>query len=119
MAEPSPPARRPLATYANYCEVGHNAYEFLVDYGQVRPEGDGIDIHTRIVAGPVPAKIFLRLLSEAVARFEAAHGPILVPEASDPLALLLAASPDFEERAMRARQRPASPPASRHDPDRR
>ena len=32
------PARAPLARYTNYFEVGHNPYEFLVDFGQYQPE---------------------------------------------------------------------------------
>jgi Protein of unknown function (DUF3467) len=104
-----------LATYANYSEVGHNAFEFLIDYGQVRPDGGGIDIHTRIVASPVPAKVFARLLADAIARFEADHGEIASPGEQDALALLLAANPDFanaefERRAMQVRMR-AEPPA--------
>ncbi|MFN7174046.1 MAG: DUF3467 domain-containing protein [Thermaurantiacus tibetensis] len=113
MAEPDPSTRRRLATYANYCEVAHNAFEFLLDYGQVRPDGSGIEFHTRIVAGPVPAKLFLRLLADSVARFEADHGPIPDPGETDALALLLAATPDFEARAIEARQRPAP----RSDPE--
>ena len=106
LPSPLPSAGPMLATYANYSEVGHNAFEFLIDYGQVRPDGGGIEIHTRIVAGPVPAKLFARLLNDAIARFEAENGEIPDAGEQDALALLMAASPDFEHRASEARMRP-------------
>jgi hypothetical protein len=97
----------PLATYANYCEVGHNAFEFLIDYGQFRPEAGAVQIHSRIVAGPVQAKLFARLLGEAVGRYEAQHGTIPDLDGDDPLGALMAAQPDFEGRA---RVEPSQPP---------
>jgi hypothetical protein len=109
MSDRSVCTRPPLAAYANYCEVGHNAFEFLIDYGQVRIEADGVDIHARIVTGPVQAKLFAQLLSEAVARFETDHGPIPDLGETDPLGALLAAVPDFERRAIRARAAPLPP----------
>lgn len=102
----------PLAVYANYCEVGHNAFEFLLDFGQFRPETTTVHVHSRIVSGPVQAKLFARLLSDAVTSFEATHGAI--PELADDDALggLIGAVPEFEHRAIRARGRPLSPVAS-------
>jgi hypothetical protein len=83
----------PLATYANYSEVGHNAFEFLIDYGQFRPEAGAVQVHSRIVTGPVQAKLFARLLSEAIARYEAQHGVIPDLDEDDPLSALLAPAP--------------------------
>jgi hypothetical protein len=102
----------PLAAYANYCEVGHNALEFLIDFGQFRPEIDTVSIHSRIVTGPVVAKLVARLLSDAIARFEAAHG--LIPEIAedDALSALIGSSPDFERRAIIARSRPRATPSA-------
>ncbi|SRR6266566_809916 len=78
--QPSEPLE---ARYANYFEVGHNAYEFIVDFGQYQPQGDAVRIQTRVVTGPVFAKLLLGLLAQAVARFEIEHGAI--EEASDEL----------------------------------
>jgi len=64
------------ARYANYFEVGHNAYEFLVDFGQYRPNTECVQMQTRIVTGPVFAKLLSSLLSKAVAQFEQEHGSI-------------------------------------------
>jgi uncharacterized protein DUF3467 len=104
----------PLATYANYCEVGHNAFEFLIDYGQFRPEAGAVQVHSRIVTGPVQAKLFARLLGDAIARYEAQHGAITDLDEDDPLSALIAAQPDFEGRAIRARSQPPAQGASPH-----
>src|SRR5262245_59642331 len=86
----SPRGRRPTckqlpieARYANYFEVGHNAYEFMVDFGQYQPPGEQVQMQTRIVTGPVFAKLLSRLLSQALEQFELEYG--IIEEASDDL----------------------------------
>jgi hypothetical protein len=86
-----PSSRRPAgkaaelleARYANYFEVGHNAYEFIVDFGQYQPQGESVQMQTRIVTGPVFGKLLARLLSQAVEQFESEHG--VIEEAADDL----------------------------------
>jgi hypothetical protein len=107
--------RAPLARYSNYFEVGHNPYEFLIDFGQYQPEAEGVLLHTRIAVGPTHAKLLATTLSRAVALHEAENGPIA--EASDPLdplEVVLRSLPDFERRAVNARRgaAPAGMPAS-------
>ncbi|MGA1797146.1 DUF3467 domain-containing protein [Sphingomonas sp. 4RDLI-65] len=101
-----------LATYANYCEVGYNAFEFLLDFGQFRPEARAVNVHSRIVAGPVQAKLFARLLADAIARFESAHGAIADLDDEDPLSALITSLPEFEHRATTVRAQPLSPSPS-------
>jgi len=103
---PAPAEQGPLAIYANYCEVGHNAFEFLFDFGQFRPESGNVNVHSRIVTGPVLAKLFARMFAQAVDRFEESHGPIADVSDEDALAGLIDNIPDFEWRAIRARSRP-------------
>src|SRR3954471_6468276 len=105
-APPTPAEQGPLAIYANYCEVGHNAFEFLFDFGQFRPDSGNVHVHSRIVAGPVQAKLFARMFTQAVDRFEATHGVIADVTDEDALGGLIDSIPDFEWRAMRARARP-------------
>jgi hypothetical protein len=91
-----------MAVYTNYFEVGHNAFEFLVDFGQFQPETETFVMHSRIVTGPVHAKLLAQLLSRAVTRFEDEHGEIVDlvgPEIDD----LMIPQPDFERRASMAR----------------
>lgn len=62
--------------YANYIEVGHNAAEFVFDFGQFYSEGERARVHTRIVTSPSYAKAFLETLRESIARYEESFGPL-------------------------------------------
>ena len=63
--------------YANYFEVGHNQFEFYVDFGQYDPQSEKVQMHTRIVTGPAYAKMMGETLSSSVESFEREHGPIV------------------------------------------
>lgn len=67
---------RPEGRYANYFEVGHNAVEFLLDFGQFYPDSNQQQLHTRIVTGPVYAKTLLETLRESIDRYERTFGAI-------------------------------------------
>src|SRR5262249_17368241 len=70
-------------TYANYIVIGHNAFEFILNFGQLY-EGNGEPrMHTRIVTAPVYAKAMLKTLNTAVSQFEMSHGAL--PDTEDPL----------------------------------
>ena len=62
--------------YANYFEVGHNAFEFLIDFGQLYSETGTAQLHTRIITSPTYAKAFLETLRESVERYERTFGAI-------------------------------------------
>jgi hypothetical protein len=67
--------------YANYFEIGHNAFEFLLEFGQMyfeEPEGR---MHTRIVTSPMYAKRLAETLNRALCQYEQAHGR--VPDAAE------------------------------------
>ena len=64
--------------YANYFEVGHNPFEFYVDFGQYDPQSEEVQMHTRIVTSPAYAKMMGETLSSSVESFEREHGPIPV-----------------------------------------
>ena len=101
--------RAPLARYSNYFEVGHNAYEFLVDFGQYQPDASEVVLHTRIAVGPALAKLLHGMLRNAIAEYELQNGAIVdIGDSSDPFDVLMRSLPDFERRAVRAR-RGASP----------
>jgi hypothetical protein len=65
--------------YANSFRIGHNAFEFLLDFGQVSPDREEAQFHTRIVTGPVFAKAFAKLLQEALEQYEQTFG-VIPPE---------------------------------------
>jgi hypothetical protein len=62
--------------YANYFEIGHNAFEFLVDFGQLYFEEPGAQMHTRIVTSPIFAKKLAETLNRALCQYEQAHGRV-------------------------------------------
>lgn len=61
--------------YANYFEIGHNAYEFILDFGQLY-KCEKAGIHTRIITGPVYAKALLISLKESIDKYERDFGKI-------------------------------------------
>jgi hypothetical protein len=74
--EPSVASGPTEGRYANYLQVGHNAFEFLIEFGQQDPGGGQPVLHTRIVATPVYASAFLRVLTEALEAYRQAFGEI-------------------------------------------
>jgi hypothetical protein len=62
--------------YANYVEIGHNAGEFLLDFGQLYGGLEQAVFHTRIVTSPICAKALNRLLGDSIGRYEQAYGVI-------------------------------------------
>ncbi|UCE07445.1 MAG: DUF3467 domain-containing protein [bacterium] len=56
--------------YANYFKVGHNAFEFVIDFGQYYPENEGAELYTRVITSPAYAKAFLGSLKESIERYE-------------------------------------------------
>ena len=67
---------QPDGRYANYFTVGHNAFEFLFDFGQLHTQGWPAPVHTRIIMTPVYAKSLLGLLQESIDRYEEMFGTI-------------------------------------------
>jgi hypothetical protein len=61
--------------YANYFQIGHNAVEFIVEFGQLYSDATVPLLHTRIITTPPYAKTLLKLLQEALAEHEAQFGP--------------------------------------------
>ena len=102
--KPKKRVRAPLARYSNYFEVGHNAYEFLIDFGQYQPELSEVVLHTRIVAGPTLTKLLHEMVNNAISQYESENGPIPCPnDSQNPMEALLRSLPDFEQRALSAR----------------
>lgn len=100
-------SRPPLACYANYFEVGHNAFEFLLDAGQVEPQSGEIRFTNRIAVSPVHAKLLSELLRRSIAQFEACHDAIPNIAEGEFEQFELTSLEDFERRALDARRRHA------------
>lgn len=98
--------RPPLACYANYFELGHNAFEFLLDAGQVEPQSGEVQRLIRIAINPVHAKLLAQLVAQAIEQFERMHHEI--PDLADAAADADSAftNPlEFERLAIDARRR--------------
>ena len=59
--------------YANYCEVGHNAFEFFLDFGQGE---ESVKVYTRIATNPIAAQKLHELLKGALEKYARDFGPI-------------------------------------------
>jgi hypothetical protein len=63
--------KRGDARYANCFQIGHNAFEFLLEFGQQEAR-----IHTRIYLSPQHARILSDLLIQSLEKYETAFGPM-------------------------------------------
>jgi hypothetical protein len=64
------PLDTPQGRYANYCRVGQNAMEFVIDFGQRYGETEPPQFHTRIVTTPLYMKAIVLALEEAVESYD-------------------------------------------------
>lgn len=62
--------------YANYFEIGHNAFEFLLDLGQLGLETEPARIYLRVITSPSGARQLHQLLNEALAEYRRSFGAI-------------------------------------------
>ena len=62
--------------YANDFQVGYNAFEFVIDFGQFYPENTEAKFHTRIITGPAYAKVLSETLRGALEQYEQTFGGI-------------------------------------------
>ena len=74
--EASRDSRKLEGRYSNYFKVGHNAFEFVVDFGQFYSESKEAHIHTRIITNPVYVKSLLETLQQSIERYEEVFGLI-------------------------------------------
>ena len=65
--------------YANLARISHSPADIVMDFAHLLP-GDGkATVRARVLMTPLSAKLFLRALTENLARYEAAFGEIIVP----------------------------------------
>ena len=64
------------AKYTNYFNIGHNAHEFVLDFGQFYSEEEHAQLHTRLVVGPTFARALAALLKQSLETYESSHGAI-------------------------------------------
>jgi hypothetical protein len=62
--------------YANHIQIGHNSYEFVIDFGQLYAGNEEARFHTRIIVTPIYAKAFLDVLKKSIEQYERHYGDI-------------------------------------------
>ena len=62
--------------YANYAEIGHNASEFVFDFGQVWVDGEAARVYLRIVTSPETAERLYSALKDALSMYRVSFGEI-------------------------------------------
>jgi hypothetical protein len=62
--------------YANCFQVGYNAFEFAIDFGQFYANGSDGRIHTRIITSPNYMKALLQTLTTSIGGYEREFGEI-------------------------------------------
>src|SRR5437763_15157703 len=70
------------ARYAKYFKVGHNAPDFLLQFGQFHP-GSNLLWLIHVVIGPLFVKELKRILDESIYAYEAQYGEIPAPDANE------------------------------------
>jgi len=62
--------------YANYFKIGHNAFEFVIDFGQYYLETERAELYTRVITNPCYAKSLFETLGKSIERYEKTFGII-------------------------------------------
>ena len=65
--------------YANYFEIGYNALEFVIDFGQFYEGNTRAELCTRVITSPLYAKALLKTLGMSIHDYEDSFGPIKEP----------------------------------------
>ncbi len=62
--------------YANYVKVGHNAFEFVIEFGQCYDDDKNAYMHSKIMSSPAYVKEFFRTLQKSLEEYEENYGEI-------------------------------------------
>ena len=70
------------AIYSNFAIISHSPSEIVIDFARLLPGNPNSKVLARVVMTPLNAKLLLRALGENMAKYEALHGTVQVPEGS-------------------------------------
>lgn len=74
------------AVYSNIARISHTPFDFTLDFSQALPGRPHAQILARVIMSPVGAKLFMRALTDNLARYEAIFGEIALPKGDSGLA---------------------------------
>ena len=69
MNRPHRSAKKVKGHYANYIEIGHNAFEFVFDFSRFYPDIQEADFCARIFISPGCAKELFIILGESIEQY--------------------------------------------------
>lgn len=72
----NPPCSKLEMQYANYFEVGYNAFEFVIKFSQKHAGSQKAELCTKIVTSPIYANQLLKILQNSMKQYEEQFGPI-------------------------------------------
>lgn len=75
--EDSREKRKLVGKYANHFEIGHNAFEFVIDFGQYFSGNKEAELCARIITSPFYANNLLTTLQQSIKKYEEIYGPII------------------------------------------
>jgi len=67
------------AVYSNLVRISHSPAELVFDFARLLPGQTVARVVSRLLMSPIGAKLFLRALTENLARYEASFGEIQLP----------------------------------------
>ena len=56
--------------YANHFRIGHNAFEFVIDFAQAHDNQVATGSNTRVITTPAYAKLLSAMLDESIHQYE-------------------------------------------------
>ena len=65
--------------YTNLVRISHSPAELVFDFAQLVPYTQTANVVSRLIMSPVGAKLFLRALTDNLAKYEASFGEIALP----------------------------------------
>ena len=65
--------------YSNLARISHSPADIVIDFAQALPGETKAIMKGRVLMSPLSAKLFMRALSENIAKYEEAFGEINVP----------------------------------------
>jgi hypothetical protein len=68
--------------YANLVRIAHSPSELIFDFAHLLPGAPLAQISSRIIMSPISAKLFMRALTDNLARYETTFGEINLPGGS-------------------------------------
>ena len=71
------------ASYANVVRIAHMPSEILIDFALKLPGASPAQVTARVLLSPLHAKLFMRAMTENIAKYEKMFGEIRIPGEGD------------------------------------